>query len=309
MYIFPRITVGFLFSSIASRRPRRPRPRRPPRLSHVTLLVSHNTSHTTSHITSHLTHHFSHTTHLPQHISNHSSHPQLISSTTHLPQLISHHSSHPQLISCTHNSSHTSHLIHNSSPSSHTHLISCTSSHTHLTQHISHYFTHHISSHTILISHITSHTQLISHHSSHPQLISHNSSHTTHLIHKSSGLAFAWQAQYAELPEGAAARIVAGVAAAGSCVAGAVHRASWRSCGADTRRRGRGRRSTQSLLKELRRGYSPPWPRQTQYTEPPEGAAARKVAAMAAAGSCAAGAVHRAFWRICGADSRRRGRG
>ena len=48
-----------------------------------------------------------------------------------------------------------------------------------------------------------------------------------------------WQAQYTELPEGAAARIVAGVAAAALCVAGAVHRASCRSCGADCRRSGR----------------------------------------------------------------------
>ena len=91
-------------------------------------------------------------------------------------------------------------------------------------------------------------------------------------------LFFVWQAQYTELPEGAAARIVAGVAAAALCVAGAVHRAS---------------------VKELRRGLSPQWPRllfvwQAQYTEPPEGAAARIVAAVAAAGLCVGGGVHRA---------------
>ena len=79
-----------------------------------------------------------------------------------------------------------------------------------------------------------------------------------------------------------------------------VHTASWRSCGADCRRSGRvcsscGRRSTQSLLKELRRELSPQWPRllfawQAQYTEPPEGAAARIFAAVAAAVLCVAGA-------------------
>ena len=114
-----------------------------------------------------------------------------------------------------------------------------------------------------------------------------------------------------------------------SRVAGAVHRASWRSCGARGRRWGRGclshggrsirscgargrrwsrgclscsRRSTQSLLEELRRAWSPlgprlPFPWQAQYTEPPGGAAARVVAAGAAAAFRVAGAVHRASWR------------
>ena len=123
-------------------------------------------------------------------------------------------------------------------------------------------------------------------------------------------------------------------AAAGFCVAGAVHRASWRSYGArgcrwaaagfawkaqyrelpDCLSRGRrstqslleelrrawaplgrgwllcGRRSTQSLLKELRRGWLRvagavqraswlPFAWQAQYTEPPEGAGARVGAA------------------------------
>ena len=87
-------------------------------------------------------------------------------------------------------------------------------------------------------------------------------------------------------------------------VAGAVHRASWRSCGARGRRWGRGclwrgRRSTQSLLEELRRAWAPLGPRlpfawQAQYTEPPGGAAARVGAAGAAAAFCVAGAVHRA---------------
>ena len=84
------------------------------------------------------------------------------------------------------------------------------------------------------------------------------------------------------------------MAAAACCVAGAVRRACYRSCGADWRRSGRGyllrgRRSTESLLKELRRGLAPQWPRlvvawQAQYSEPPEGAAARIGAAVAAAG-------------------------
>ena len=130
-----------------------------------------------------------------------------------------------------------------------------------------------------------------------------------------------------------------------SRVAGAVHRASWRSCGARGRRWGRGclshggrsirscgargrrwsrgclscsRRSTQSLLEELRRAlrraWSPlgprlPFPWQAQHTEPPGGAAARVVAAGAAAAFRVAGAVHRASWRSCGARGRCWGRG
>ena len=159
-------------------------------------------------------------------------HPLLISHT----QLISHNnSSHTQLISHTqlvsHNSSHTTHLTHNSHHnSSHTQLIAHA---THLTQLISHNS-----------SHTTHLTQFISHHSSHTThltpLISHHSSHTTHLTqlishathlrplisHTSSHRRVAWQAQCAELPEGAAARIVAAVAAARFCLAGAVRRAS-----------------------------------------------------------------------------------
>ena len=143
--------------------------------------------------------HTSHTTHLTQLISHNSSH------TTHLTPLISH------------NSPHTTHLTHNSS---HTQLISHT---THLTELLSH-----ISSHTSHLTHNSSHTQVISHTThltqviSHTTHLTHNSSHTIHL----SQLPFVWQAQYTELPEGAAARIVAGVAAAALCVAGAVHRAS-----------------------------------------------------------------------------------
>ena len=329
---FPTSLWGFCFLPCTSRRPRPPPPPPPPpprapHLTHLTLLISHNSSHT-----NHLTQLTSHITSHTQLISHNSSH------TTHLTPLISH------------NSPHTTHLTHNSS---HT---------THLTQLIPH---------TIHLTHNSSLTQLISHNSS--QLISHTThltqliSHTTHLTHHIShtthltdvllgrdstqsflkelrrGLAppwprplVAWQAQYTEPPEGAAARIGAAVAASACCVAGAVHRASWRSCGADWRRRGRGyllRGSIQSLLKELarigaavaaaaccteplkelRRGLVPPWPRplvaQAQCTEPPEGAAARIGAAVAASACCVAGAVHRASWRSCGADWRRSGRG
>ena len=265
LIFFPHITVGFLFSCLhpAFRRPSSAvRVRRALLISHISHYSSHTTHHTqlishhSSH-TTHLTHHISHTTHLTQLITHNSSH------TTHLTQLTSHNSSHTQLIS--HNSSRTPHL---------TQLISHT---THLTPFISH--TTHL---TQVISHTTHLTQFISH-TTH---LTHNSSHTIHL----SQLPFVWQAQYTEPPEGAVARIVAAVAAARFCVAGAVRRASWRSCGADSRRRGRG-----SLL--------------AQYAELPEGAAARIVAAVAAARFCVAGAVRRASWRSCGADSRRRGRG
>ena len=345
VFVFPHITVGFLFSRLhpAGRRPpsssvvrRRPPPRS---LTHTSQNLSHHTQ-VMSHHTQLIPHHtplISHTTHLTQHIS----HRQL---TT---PLISHHSSHTTT-HLTHNSSHTTHLIHNSS---HT---------THLTHNSSH-----------IISHNSSHTQLISqtthlkHNSSYTQLISQTGAvHTASwrscgadwqaqyterpegaaarivaavaaarfcvagAVRRASRrglspqwprLAFVWQARCAELPEGATARIVAAVAAAALCVAGAVHRASWRSCGADCRRSGRGsllcgRRGAQSFLKELRRGLSPEWPRrlfawQAQYTELPEGAAARIVAAVAAAVRCVAGAVHRASWRSCGADCRRSGRG
>ena len=141
-------------------------------------------------------------------------------------------------------------------------------------------------------------------------------------------LPLAWQAQYTEPPGRAAARVagagavaafgVAGavhraswtscgrLAAAGAAaafgVAGAVHRASWTSCGARGRRWGRGclwrgRRNIQSLLDELRRAWPPLGPRlpfawQAQYTGPPGGAAARVAAAGAAAAFCVAGAVY-----------------
>ena len=263
-------------------------------------------------------------------------HTQLVSHTTHL----THNSSHTQTSK---NLSHTTHL---------TQLILHTTHLTHNSSHKSSHLTHN-SSHTTHLTQLISHTTHLTHNSSHTthltQRISHNSSHSTNSYHSShtSGrgyllrgrcstqsllkelrrglspagprLLFAWQTQYTEPPEGAAARIVAGWAAAPLCVADAVHRASWRSCGADCRRLGRGyllrgRCSTQSLLLELRRGLSPAGPRllftwQTQYKEPREGAAARIVAGWAAAPLCVADTVHRASWRSCGADCRRLGHG
>ena len=297
LILFSPHHCGVLVFFVASRRVPRPRSASAFRVRRAHLISSHLIAQNSSQL-----------------ISHNSSHTQLISHTTHLThnsshtQLISHNSSHTQLIS------HTTHLTHNSS---HTQLISHT---THLT---------HNSSHTQLISHATHLTQLISTHLT--QLISHNSSHAPHLTDVLLGrrntqslltevrrglapqwprLLVAWQAQYAELVTGAAARIGAAVAAAAAtccvagavqraelrrglalqwpwllvawkaqyreppegaaarigCVAGAVRRACYRSCGADWRRSGcgyllRGRRSTESLLKELRRGLAPPWPR------------------------------------------------
>ena len=90
----------------------------------------------------------------------------------------------------------------------------------------------------------------------------------------------AWQAQYPEPPEGPAARVVA------AGVAGCP----------------RGRRSTQSLQKGLRRALSPLWrwlsAWQAQNPEPPEGAVPLAVFLVA-------GAVSRASRRGCGARCRR----
>ena len=112
--------------------------------------------------------------------------------------------------------------------------------------------------------------------------------HVAGAVQRASLLPFAWQAQYTEPPEGAAARVGAAgprLASRGRRstesflaafrVAGAVHRASWRSCGARGRCwpaagftwqaqyrelpgcLSRGRRNTQSLLEELRRAWAP----------------------------------------------------
>ena len=369
--LFPTSLWGFCFlacipPAVVRRRP----PSSAAALSHthITKLISSYTSH----VTSYTTHPTSHTTHL----THNSSHTTLISHT-HITKLISYN-----LI---HNSSHTPHLIHHithHSSHTHTHIIKLIIHTPHLIHHITHHSSH---THTHTSQNLSHHTQVISHHT---QLIP----HTTHLTHNSSHrqcvagavrraawrrcgadsrrrgrgsllrgrrstqsllqklgrglspagprllcawqaqyseppegaaarivagwaaalLCVAWQAQYTEAPEGAGARIVAGWAAPSLCVAGAVHSAFWRSCGADCRRLGRafslrGRRSTQRLLKELRRGLSPAGPRrsfawQTQYTEPFEGVVARIVAGWAAASLCVAGAVRRGSWRSWGAD-------
>ena len=341
-HLFPTSLWGFCFlacipPAVVRRRP----PSSAAALSHthITKLISSYTSHVTSYTThptshtTHLTHNSSHTTLISHtHTSQNLSHT--ISYTTHLTHLISYITSH------------TTHLTHtHTSPNlSYTHLISYITSHT---THLTHtHITKLISSYT---SHLTSYTTHLTHNSSHRQcvagavrraawrrcgadsrrrgrgsLLRGRRSTQSVLKELRRGLSpagprllFAWQTQYTEPREGAAARIVAGWAAAPLCVADAVHRASWRSCGADCRRLGRGsslpgRRSTQSLVKELRRGLSPAGPRllfawQTQYTEPPEGA--RIVAGWAAAPLCVADAVHRASWRSCGADCRRLGRG
>ena len=123
-----------------------------------------------------------------------------------------------------------------------------------------------------------------------------------------SWLPLAWQAHYTEPAGGAAARVGAAgprlavawqaqyrysfLAAFG--VAGAIHRACWRSCGA------RGRRwpaaafrvaGAQSLLEERRPRLAVAW--QAQY----------RCSFLAAFG--VAGALHRACWRSCGARGRR----
>ena len=136
-------------------------------------------------------------------------------------------------------------------------------------------------------------------------------------------LPFAWQAHYTEPPGGAAA----GVGTAGPRlasrgrrstesflaafrVAGAVHRAFWRTCAhAGPRLASRGRRSTESLLAAFR---------VAQYTEPCGGVAVRVGAAVPRLASRGrhstknilvafrvAGAIHRALWRSCGACGRR----
>ena len=105
-------------------------------------------------------------------------------------------------------------------------------------------------------------------------------------------------------------------------VAGAVHRACWRSCFARGRRlpggwRSCGRRNTQGLLEALLRAWSPAGPRlafvwQAHYTQPSGGAAARGW--LSCGKSCCArgrrlASIHRAFWRRCCARGRRLARG
>ena len=129
-------------------------------------------------------------------------------------------SSQPHFSHLTYHSSSTSH--HNSSP---LHFSSQLITAPLFTPHLSH-LTYHI-----LTSHITYH--ITTHHSStsHTSLIilsQHNSSQLRGQLR----LPFGRQAQYTDRPGGAAARMAAAGAAAAFRVAGPVHRASWRSCGA-----------------------------------------------------------------------------
>ena len=218
----------------------------------------------------------------------------------------------------------TSHLSQHNSSTSITSLISAQLiTAPLLTPHLSHlHFSHHL-------SHL---------HFSRPHFIilsQHNSSQL-----RGPQTAFAWQAQYTEPPGGAAARVVAaGAAAATSLITAQLininhltyHSTTHHSSTSHTSLitsslltaplhhiitaqlttapwssdcLSRGRRSTQSLLEELRRAWSPLGPRlpfawQAQFTEPPGRAAARVVAAGAAAAFRVAGAVHRASWRSC----------
>ena len=202
--LFPHITVGFLFSCL------HPAGRRPPSSAVVRRRALSHTHHKTYLII----HKSCHIIHNSSHITHHSSHTQLISHNTHLT-----HTHITKLISYNliHNSSHTPHLIHHiTHHSSHTHThTSPNLSYTHLISYIT--------SHTTHLTHTHHKTYLIIHKSSH---IIHNSSHTQLILHTTHLTDSAWQAQYAELPEEGVARIVAAVAAARCCVAGAVHRAS-----------------------------------------------------------------------------------
>ena len=250
---------------------------------HFSLTISHLTHHL-----SHLTHHAplaalptyhislitSHFPHLTHHFSLTTSHSSLLTFylTSHSPLITSHSS-------CTTRSNpHLSHLTHHFSlPTSHSSLLP-------FLCHISLTY-HSFTSHTLVItpSLLTHHLSHLTHHS---PLITTPLLTTSHYGSLSCGrrstqsllveLRFVWQAQCREPSGGAGARVGAAGAAA-FCVAGAVHRASWRSCGARRRRWGRdcllcGRRSTQSLLEELRRVWAPLGPRlpcvwQAQYTE------------------------------------------
>ena len=106
---------------------------------------------------------------------------------------------------------------------------------------------------------------------------------------KASWLPFAWQAQYTEPPGGAAARV--GAAGPRLAVAWQAQHRKLPGCLL------RGRRSTQSLLEELRRAWAPlarGWLSR-----------GRRSTESFLAAFCVAGAVHRASWRSCGTRGRR----
>ena len=233
------------------------------RSSHSPLITSHSSLLTyhisliTSHLPfSHLTHHFS-----QHHFSLPIFHISLI--TSHLPHLTHHFS-----LTISHFTHHLSHLTHHAPRAAlPTYNISLITSHSHISLLTSPFpFSHPAHLSQLHFSHLTYH--ILPSHS--PPITSHSSPLITTPLLTTSHYGSLSQAQYKEPPGGAA-----------FCVAGAVHRASWWSCGARGCRWGRdcllcGRRSTQSLL-ELQRAWAPLGPRlpfvwQAQYTEPLGGA-------------------------------------
>ena len=178
----------------------------------------------------------------------------------------------------------------------------------HSSQHYSSHLTHHSTTHHTSLTHhsTTHHTSLITPHSS-QHYSSHHLSITTRCrvagaVHRAS-----WRSCCARGRRWAAA---------GFRVAGALRRAFWSSCCARGRLLARvarswlscGRRITQSMargwLSCITQSLEPAGPGlafvwQAQYTEPPGRAAPRVGATWPASGVCAAGAVHRAFWRSC----------
>ena len=315
IFFSPHHCVGFLFFAWIPPLSSRPPP--PPRRTH------HYSSLTHSSLTHSLTHspHLTSLTHSPH--SPHSLTHSLIHSLTHSPPSLTHSLTSPHLTS-PHSLTHLTHLTHLTSP----HLTSPHSL-THLTS-LTHSLTQAgaVQRACLLRGRRTTQSLLAELRRAWPPLgprlpLAWQAQYTeppgraaARVAAAGAAAAFGVQAQYTEPPGRAAARVAAAGAAAAFGVAGAVHRASWTSCGARGRRWGRGclwrgRRSTQSLLDELRPPLGPRLPLawQAQYTEPPGRAAARVAAAGAAAAFRVSGAVHRASWRSCGARGRRWGRG
>ena len=167
---------------------------------------------------------------------------------------------------------HSSHLTHHST-THHTSPVTALLITPHSSQHYSSHLTHHSTTHhTSLITALLITPHSSQHYSSH--LTHHSTTHHTSLI---TALLITPLVNHTTLSHHSTTHHT--TCAAGFRVAGAVHRAFWRSCGARGRRLGRGwlscgRRTTQSLLEELRRARPPLGPRlafvwQAQYTKPP----------------------------------------
>ena len=162
---------------------------------------------------------------------------------------------------------HSSHLTHHST-THHTSLITPLLIAPQSSQHYPSYLTHHTSLITaLLITPLVNHTTLSCGRRSTQSLLAKLLRAWAPLGRGclSCGRRSTRRPQYTAPSGGAAARVVAGWPAwpaAGFRVAGAVHRAFWRSCCARGRRLARGwrscgMRSTQSLLEELLRARSP----------------------------------------------------